>query len=273
MAKILNPYLENIHAYNGKLHDIYTTCIYNIAYDSFADVDTENMLAGYVPPDELVKRARDIVFNFDYGIIKETIENKYIGSLNLKDSFEEAFIAKYLTDEISYESFTLWQTKLRGKLLEVVPVLNLQYNMFKELELADLRGGYKYTETIDNTHSDTDTVKDTTSNTRKNNGTSTSGAITSDFPVNEVDDLYNDNLKDVDWASGGSAVRNKNDSTTTDNGTLNGDRKNNGEYQTNRNATREDRNLIDNILKIKKAFNTLITETLYQFDYLFLGIM
>lgn len=286
--KIINPFLENIHAYNGKLHEAYTTSIYNIVYDTFADNDYDNLLAGYQDPTKILERARSIVFDFDYGIINGTIENKYLGTLNLKDSFEEAFISKYLTDEIAYESFSLWKTKLRGKLLEIVPVLNLQFNMFKEIELADLRGGYKYTETIDNTHSDNNTVKDTTTdkNTRTLNTIRTtdteseSGAISSSFPVNEVEDMYDRNMTSINYADGGNVVKNLEQSQTKDTGTIKdegsrnliGDRKNNGEYETNRNAVREDRNLIDNILKIRKAFNTLITESLNKFEYLFLGI-
>lgn len=275
MARILNPYLENLHAYNGKLHDRYTTCIYNIAYDTFADNDVENLLAGYVEPMELLKRAREIVFDFDYGLVDGTIENKYLGKLNFKDNFEEAFIGKYLTDEIAYESFTLWKSKVRGKLLEIVPIMNMEFALFKEIELADLRGGYTYTENIDNTHSDKDTINDkgTTSNTNSRSGNNDTGSVGSSFPVNEVSAYIN--LENVNYASNGASVKN----TFGENGrsdgqnTLIGNRANDGKYNTKRNATRTDRDILKNLLRIKNAYNELITENIKQFNYLFMGLL
>lgn len=271
MKRIINPYLENFHAYNGKLHDRYTTCIYNIAYDTFADNDITNPLAGYVEPDKLLQRAREVVFNFDYNISNKTVENEFLGKFNLKDSFEKAFIDKYLTDEIAYESFTLWQSKLKGKLQEIVPLLNLKFNTFCQIELFDLRGGYKYTEHIDNTHKDDDDINRIGSDSRTNDGTNNTGQVDSSFPVNEVDAYAH--LEGVNYASGGASIKNTTHGTSKGSNTVDETRGNTGEYHTDRVATREDRNLIDNLKKIKGLYNDMITGSLKEFSYLFMGIM
>lgn len=271
MKKIINPYLENLHSYNGKLHEEYTTSIYNIVYDTFQDKDFSNLLGGYVEPNKIIERAREIVFDFDYPIINYTFENQFLGTLNLKDSFEKAFVRKFLTDEIAYESFTLWKAKLIGKIEETIPMLNLKFNMFLEITPRDLRGGYSYVEKVDNTHSDTDVLKGTNVGTNKGTQKNEGNSVSSEFPVNDID-AYN-NLGDVDYASNG--VINKNTRTDNLTNTMNRDEtnKNNGEYETNRTIDKADRNLIENLTKIRRILDSYISDYLNEFQYLFLGIL
>lgn len=261
--KITNPYLENIHSYNGKLHERYTTSIYNITYDTFQDKDFSNLLAGYVEPEKIINRAREIVFDFDYPIISEDFENKYLGKLNLKDSFEKAFIRKYLTDEIAYESFTLWKSKLMGKIEETIPLLNLKFNMFLEITPKDLRGGYEYTEHINNVHNDTDVFEGKNTGTQSN----VTNNVGSSFPVNDIN-AFN-NLGDVDYATSGVINKHKRTDDLKDNRT----NENNGGYDTDRTIEKTDRNLIDNLLKMKRIMDSYISDYLNQFQYLFMGIL
>lgn len=271
MSKILNPYLENLHSYNGKLHEAYTTSIYNIVYDTFQEEDFSNMLGGYVEPNKIIERAREIVFDFDYPIEINSIENEYLGTINLKETFEKAFIMKYLTDEIAYESFTLWKTKLMGKIFETVNTLNLKFNTLKNIKAKDLYGGYEYSEHIENTHNDTD--KNTGNTTDENTGTqeNTSNGVGSAFPVNSID-AFND-LGDVDYADSGSIAKGKRTDNLKHKRTDNLTHENNGGYTTDRDITKTDDKLIENLLKLKRSLDNYITEYVSQFNYLFLGIL
>lgn len=252
---ITNPWFDNLHAYNGMEHNPNTTSIRNIIYSSFADEDLLNPLNGYRSMEDVIQRGRELVFDFDYGIINTTFENDIVGKINLKDSFETAFITKFMLDEIGYESFVAFKSKLYGKLLEITPMLNAKFNLMMKLRYKDFYGGYDYNEHIDNVHHDDDTG----STTGKNKGK----AIGNTYPVNVVNAL--DELGDINYASDGTAT--ENDSTNTR------DLHNTGGYTTDRTVERDNRNLIDNMLKLKSMLNDIISSALNECGYLFMGII
>ena len=243
---ISSPFFDNIHAYNGMQHTRYTTSIRNLVYSSFTEEEYNNLLSGYKNPHETIQRGIDIIFNFDYPILNKTFTNSLYTNINPKDMFEKAFVTKYFTDEIAYESFAEFQMKLLGKLLEVMPTFNMKCMFLFNTEYKDIWGGYTIDETFDNTHKDTnDTDTDTKS-------------VSSRFPVNNTNVYVN--IDSENYATNGNGIKGKNN------------HKNNGEYHNTRKLDRTEKADYTKLKEFMSVFNKLITSTLNEFNYLFMGI-
>ena len=242
-----NPFFENIHNYNGMEHTRYTTSIRNLVYSSFREEDLTNLLNGYRKPDDNIKRGIEVVFNFEYPILNETFESEIVGNINPKELFEKAFISKYFTDEIAFESFAEFQMKLCGKLLEIIPIYNAKCKLLFDTSYKDLFGGYILDETFDNTHKD------------KNENNGTNQNVGTRFPINNIGNAWY-NTSNENYATDSGAVKN--------NSTLD----NNGEYHNVRHEDKTNKADIEKIAKFNKMMNNILSGTLNEFKYLFIGI-
>ena len=260
---ITSPFYDNLHSYNGMEHNPNTTSIRNIIYSSFADENLVDRLGGYRSMNDVIQRGRELIFDFDYGIINTTFENEIVGKINLKDSFETAFITHYMLDEIGYESLVAFKSKLYGKLLEITPTLNAKFNLMMKLRYKDFYEGYDYEEHIINEHNDTDT----NNGTINDKGKDKTKQIDNRYPVNVVNAL--DELGDIDYASNGVANEHNRENTNT----RNSENRNIGGYKTDKTVIRDDRKLLDNMLKIKSMLNDIISSAVKECSYLFMGII
>lgn len=249
MKLMFNFIEENRHSYNAMHHSRYTTSLRNITYDYIKD-NNKGDYEGYKKPIPTMEECRNILFDFEYPILNETLSSEYMGTINIKDMFENSFVSKYFVDEIAFESFAEFKMRLRGKLFEVIPMFNLKMKVLLSLTANDFKGGYHLEEQTNNTHSDTDDRE--SSNKTK--------GISNDFPVNIID--LPDDLKDVDYATNGSIT------DRTGNDTL----VNNGEYETIHIADKTDRKQILYLMEMMNKIDDLISSTLKQFGYLFIGI-
>lgn len=262
---IISPFIENIHSYNGMQHTRYTTSIRNIVFDYFKWND-ETKYDGYALPEDVIEKGRELVFNFKYPIIDKNYSSEFFGDINTKELFETAFINKYITDEIGFESFAEFQMKLRGKLFEVIPLYNTKINLFMNMKLNQMWGGYTLTEQTDNTHKDSGNSSGTDNSNVTNNGTSKN--IGSTFPVNYVDDY--DNLDGINYGTDGNSATSNNKSDRKNNTT--GKFDNNGEFHTTHTVDRKDLPDISKLTQLSNIFSNILTGTLKEFDGLFMGI-
>lgn len=256
MYKITSPFFDNLHSYNGMQHVRYTTTIRNIVYSSFAEEDVTNILAGYKTPLDTIQRGIDIVFNVPYPIIDKTYDNDIIGKISTKDLFENAFITKFFTDEIAFESFAEFQMKLYGKLLEVIPIYNMECKLFFENDFKDLWGGYILEENLTNEHNDTNKSNGDNKNTRQNIGNR--------FPVNNINNVWTD-LEKENYATDGGAEKS--------NGEFSNNHQNDGGYINIHHIDKTNKPDIDKITKFYSALKKYMNNILDEFSYLFIGIL
>jgi len=72
---------------------------------------------GYTDVDAIIKKARPLVFNFDYTLFDPLY----------KPQLETKILRHYYTREIGFETIALWQLKLQTKLNEILPYYNQLY--------------------------------------------------------------------------------------------------------------------------------------------------
>ena len=177
---------------------------------------------GYYKINEVIEKARERVFCFDYPIFDE----KYRSVLETK------ILKHYYTKEIGFETTALWQLKLETKLNEIMPYYNqlynselLEYNPLEDVNVVTTRTveNNGETDTIGETESNYNNTSNTDSET-KNNGTSWD--LYSDTPQGSVQNLENETyLTNARKISNNETTNNNTDSTT--NGTSNIDTTNN----------------------------------------------
>jgi hypothetical protein len=234
--KISNIFYDNIHSYNGMEHNRYTTSIRNLVYSAFSENDISDKLAGYKTPNETIEKGIEIVFNFDYPILNEEFNSDIVGKINPKSLFEKAFITKYFTDEIAFESFAEFQMKLCGKLLEIIPIYNAKCKLLFGTTYKDLFGGYTLSEFVDNN----------SSGINQNVGTN--------FPINNIDNSWY-KTDDENYATSSSAFKNDN------------------KYHNERKLDKTNKGDIEKISKFNNSMNNIISSTIEEFKYLFMGVM
>lgn len=76
-----------------------------------------NESVGYTGVDEVIKRSRGRIFNFDYTLFDPLY----------KPALETKILRHYYTREIGFETVALWQLKLQTKLNEILPYYNQLY--------------------------------------------------------------------------------------------------------------------------------------------------
>jgi len=76
-----------------------------------------NESVGYTGVDEVIKRSRGRIFNFDYTLFDPLY----------KPTLETKILRHYYTREIGFETVALWQLKLQTKLNEILPYYNQLY--------------------------------------------------------------------------------------------------------------------------------------------------
>ena len=151
--------------------------------ESLAGLDSSQ---GFNSVDDIIKKARTKIFNFDYPIF----------DINYRESLECKILRHFYTREICEETFALWQLRLQQRLWEVMPYYNLLYKS----ELLQY-----------NPFIETDFTVDTTINNKqdsKNDSTQTASATTSS--LDKASSATNDNGTVANTS-------NSNSKTTTDN--------------------------------------------------------
>lgn len=266
---IINPFIENIHAYNGMYHSEYTTNIRNIVYDWF-NWNDDTKYFGYALPNEVIEKGRELIFSFDYPIVDKTYESELFGKINTKDLFETAFISKFITDEIGFESVAMFMMKLRGRLFEIIPNYNAEMALLMTMPINKFYGGYRLVEETHNTHNDTN-ITDNTNTNNSNTKTNSNGKnITGEFPVNEVN-AY-DNIESINYASMGNSTKNNSTTDVSSTGKLNGNFKNNGGFDTLHTVDKDEKVNINRLKELNGLINKVVEDTLKHCSSLFLGV-
>lgn len=181
---------------------------------------------------EILEKAIPEIFNFDFPIFDETY----------RTLLEKKILRHFYTREIGFETFGLWQINLETKLNEIMPLYNqyykstlLEFNPLMDIDLytkADTKfdstsigdsksdstsksSGTDDSNTINNTTID-GTGKTTSTNTSKNDGSSTDYDKYSDTPQGSLTNVQNDK-----YLTNARMKNNSHEDTTTENGTVN----------------------------------------------------
>lgn len=129
---------------------------------------------GYNSVDEIISKAREKIFNFDYPIFDES----YRGVIETK------FLKHYYTREISEETVGLWKLRLNTKFNELMPY----YNKLYESEKLKFDALTTFNVTKNSKNENKSDNKLTEESTIKSNGTA-KGVVKA---TNEGRDLYSD---------------------------------------------------------------------------------
>lgn len=146
---------------------------------------------------ELSKQASSKIFNFEYPL----------SSAINKEEFEENILNYFINRRIGYETFTLFQIKLKTKMNEIMPTYNKlfdaieNWNIFQDGEQfqktsTDTRTSNQNTTSTQNTNIDkTNTTNRTSSSNNTLNNTAdtnnTSDRRFSDMPENQIQNVQN----------------------------------------------------------------------------------
>lgn len=118
---------------------------------------------------ELAKKASPKIFNFKYPL-SENVN---------KEDFEEAILNNFINRRLGYETFTLFQIKLKTKLFEIMPRYNKLFDAMKNWDL--FKDGES--ETVESTDNRTVNNSQNISTTRDNRF--------SDMPENAIENVKN----------------------------------------------------------------------------------
>lgn len=149
---------------------------------------------------DLSKNASSQIFNFEYPLTNNINKNE----------FEENILDHFITRRIGFETFSIFQIKLKNKLREIMPMYNslfdstINWNVFKD----------GYTETRNSTDN---RVSNNTINTDvSNEGTIINDNRNSEMPQNEIG-----NVQDGNYLTDYSYNTQDNNNTTNSNSTSN----------------------------------------------------
>ena len=176
---------------------------------------------GYASVDEVISKARNKVFDFQYPIFDE----------NYREALESKILLTFYTREIGFETVGLWKLKLKTKLNQIMPYYNqlykselLEFNPFYDTEINRehtnkhdgsniAEGTYESENENTNTseHSGSTTGNSTSTSNVTNEGDSNSVNLFSDTPQGSIE-----NLKDMTY------LTNASDTTDTTSNTTNG---------------------------------------------------
>lgn len=156
---------------------------------------------------ELSKQASSKVFNFNYPLSSKVN----------KQEFEESILNNFINRRLGYETFTLFQIKLKTKMNEIMPTYNKMFDVLDDWNIfAD---GEK--ETKDSTN-----IRNTISNTTNELTTESSTSTTEDnrfseLPENQIQDVQNGSyMSDYRYVQNSgndnSSSNGKSDNTTDD---------------------------------------------------------
>ena len=223
---------------------------------------------GYASVDEVISKARNKVFDFQYPIFDE----------NYREALESKILLTFYTREIGFETVGLWKLKLKTKLNQIMPYYNqlykselLQFNPFYDTEL-----NRQHTNKLDGTHdSKTDYSSENSSNsasgvngsstntshadtTTTNGGTTNSLNLYSDTPQGAIS-----NLKDMSYLTNASDTTDTIDTTSTgeDNTTSTNEHESEETSNTQANTIGESKN----IASIKNKVSYVINEDTGKF--------
>lgn len=150
-----------------------------------------NVISSVVPPNlspiDKIEAGRKFIFNFDYLTPDGVDEEEF------KQYFETAFIGEFLTRYLAFETFELWQIKLRSKMLLVMPeYVNKLSTFFDDVDYGSI-----------------------TETSGENKGKAKNKSISADLPAGLIDVSK---IGDVSYADNGnlseSENKNKNKSVT-----------------------------------------------------------
>lgn len=189
---------------------------------------------GFNSIDDVIKKARPKIFNFDYPIF----------SLEHKEQLECKILRSYYTREICEETFGLWQLRLSARLNEIMPYYNQLY--LSELKTFDPFSETDFTvdstkngnQKVDSTNNQTSSSDSSTYDKGKNSETTGTTTTTTSNSENESTDnnLHWDKFNDtpqggLDGVEGDSYLTNAR--KVTDDKTNSGTSKNNASGSSN----------------------------------------
>ncbi len=221
----------------------YTTTLYEVMKD----------LADYKPmlPNELIAKTRKKIFNFDYATPTAINEDSF------KEWFETAFLSKYATWEIGFDTFELFHLQLFSKCQRVMQTYADRIdNLVKLQGLKDSDYLDVYKGTVNT--KDNGTEKVTIDDTNKDK------TVHSTLPINMIEAS---SIGTTTYADDGTRRESTKDQTTNKNS--------NGTTDTTYNIEKGKR--IDSIKTFinlyDKDFKFIYEQLLNEFNYLFLGIL
>lgn len=184
---LIPPFLPNNFTYPPRLVDIMQAMV---NYENKNPVLLSN----------LAKEASSKVFNFNYPL-SENID---------KTEFEENILEHFITRRIGFETFAVFQIKLKNKLREIMPMYNslfdatVNWNVFKD----------GYTETRNST--DNRTSNNTISSDVTQEGNIINDNRNSEMPQNDIGNVQDGNYL-TDYSYNTQDSNNTTNSTSTNN--------------------------------------------------------
>lgn len=128
---------------------------------------------------ELSKKASPRIFNFNYPLSSKVN----------KEEFEEEILNNFINRRIGFETFTLWQIKLKTKLNEIMPTYNKMFDAITDWNL--FQDGEKSSKTsTDNRNITSNTNAETTTNSNTEN---IADLRYSETPENAIENVQNGN--------------------------------------------------------------------------------
>lgn len=145
-----------------------------------------SLVSPTLSPTEKIEAGRKYIFNFDY------VTPEGVNKEEFKQYFETAFIGEFLTRYFAYNSFELWQIKLRSKMLLVMPdYVNKLSAYFNDVEYG--------------------TVTET-SGTNEGKTTNKQKTVSADLPIGIID---TNAIGSVKYADNGSLTESETDNNNT----------------------------------------------------------
>ena len=203
----------------------------------------------------LSSEARTRIFNFNYPL-----------STNVsRETFETMILDKFINRRIGYETFTLWQIKLKVKLNEIMPYYNKLFDSFENWNLFN-DGESIIKDSTD--ERETSNTSESSNNTSGNNGTTSEvDKRNSKLPQNEINDVKNGTyLTDYTLDTGNTTDSYTSQGTSTSEGT--GTDSNVYHEETTRNVN----NKIEVYNKFLENRNKIMSMIFNELDSLFYGI-